>query len=139
MLICTSRVVANGTEAAIAEITKGVGMLKVGAQEDNFGHPATFLFRPCNSLRHPSLSTLPDRAALQQDLPSQHAAWWQAFWPANFLTLNAQPRLEQFYWIQVYKFASATRQGNALFDLEVSGIKWIACTTTNFSPEVMLK
>jgi hypothetical protein len=122
--------VANGTEAAIAEITKGLGMLKVGAQDgyprSHSRTPRHLTFSALQLFPSPNLSTLPDRAALQQDLPTLHAAWWQAFWPANFLTLNAQPRLEQFYWIQVYKFASATRQGNALFDLEVSGVEGIA-------------
>jgi alpha-L-fucosidase 2 len=65
-----------------------------------------------------SLSTL--RAA--------HLAFWNNFWPQGaFVTLDYS-LLEEFWWIQLYKFASATRRGRAVHDLEgpwfIDGTPW---------------
>ena len=51
------------------------------------------------------------RAAASAGLPAlvaEHRAWWHAFYPRSFLTLP-DARMEAFYWIQLYKFASASR------------------------------
>jgi alpha-L-fucosidase 2 len=41
-------------------------------------------------------------------LRRSHQAYWHAFYPASFVSIpNA--RLQSFYWIQMYKLASATR------------------------------
>jgi len=45
-----------------------------------------------------------------------HAAWWADFYPASFLTIP-DSRLESFYWIQLYKMASATRANAPAIDL----------------------
>jgi hypothetical protein len=45
-----------------------------------------------------------------------HAQWWAKFYPASFLTLP-DARLESFYWIQLYKMASATRANAPAIDL----------------------
>ncbi|MFE0155889.1 carbohydrate-binding protein [Nonomuraea sp. NPDC059007] len=45
-----------------------------------------------------------------QSLRSEHQAWWHAFYPKSFLSLPDE-RLQSFYWIQLYKTASATRAG----------------------------
>eukprot|EP00040_Diaphanoeca_grandis_P024371 m.618 g.618 ORF g.618 m.618 type:complete len:612 (-) comp296_c0_seq1:277-2112(-) len=37
-----------------------------------------------------------------------HQQWWHKFYPASFITLT-DSKLESFYWIQMYKLASATR------------------------------
>ncbi len=42
--------------------------------------------------------------------------WWHAFYPASFVSVP-DPRLESFYWIQLYKMASATREGRPVVDL----------------------
>jgi alpha-L-fucosidase 2 len=42
--------------------------------------------------------------------------WWHAFYPASFVSIP-DARLESFYWIQLYKMASATRVGCPVVDL----------------------
>ncbi|MEP4078342.1 glycosyl hydrolase family 95 catalytic domain-containing protein [Haloferula sp.] len=45
-----------------------------------------------------------------------HRQWWHDYYPLSFLTLN-DPEKEAFYWIQMYKFASATRSNGPVMDL----------------------
>ena len=73
--------------------------------------------------------TFPDTTALIQaktavenlqtdDLESVrlvHQDWWHRFYPQSFVSLPDK-RLENFYWIQMYKMASATRMGGGLMD-----------------------
>ncbi|MER6948574.1 glycoside hydrolase family 95-like protein [Nonomuraea sp. NPDC000554] len=42
-------------------------------------------------------------------LTRSHRAWWHAFYPKSFVSLPDY-RLQSFYWIQLYKIASATRE-----------------------------
>lgn len=49
-------------------------------------------------------------------LIATHRSWWHAFYPASFLTIP-DPQLEAFYWIQLYKFASASREDGPAVDL----------------------
>lgn len=56
--------------------------------------------------------------ARKQDLDAfaaSHRAWWHQFYPASFLSIP-DPYWESFYWIQMYKMASATREDRALID-----------------------
>ncbi|WP_455674394.1 glycosyl hydrolase family 95 catalytic domain-containing protein [Phocaeicola sp.] len=55
------------------------------------------------------------RAAGYKKLQKTHRAWWNAFYPASFLTLPDGVK-ENFYWTQLYKLASATRADRALID-----------------------
>lgn len=41
-------------------------------------------------------------------LTDAHRAWWHTFYPRSFLTIP-DPRMEAFYWIQLFKFAAASR------------------------------
>lgn len=53
------------------------------------------------------------------DYPSalaSHAKWWKDFYSASFLSLP-DSRMESFYWIQLYKMASATRASAPAIDL----------------------
>jgi hypothetical protein len=50
------------------------------------------------------------------ELEASHRAWWHAFYPASFLSVP-DTRLESFYWIQMYKLASATRADRPAIDL----------------------
>ena len=43
-----------------------------------------------------------------QALRASHKSWWHDFYPASFLTLS-DSRMEAFYWSQIYKLGSATR------------------------------
>jgi hypothetical protein len=45
-----------------------------------------------------------------------HREWWHAFYRKSFLSIP-DARLESFYWIQLYKMASATREDRAAVDL----------------------
>ena len=49
-------------------------------------------------------------------LVQAHRDWWHDFYPQAFLTIPA-PRLESCYWIQIYKLASASREGGPAVDL----------------------
>ena len=49
-------------------------------------------------------------------LIASHREWWHEYYPQSFLTL-AHPQLESFYWIQMYKIASATRADRPVYDL----------------------
>ncbi|GLZ29424.1 hypothetical protein Lesp02_16140 [Lentzea sp. NBRC 105346] len=42
-------------------------------------------------------------------LRKEHTDWWNAFYPKSFVSV-ADTRMESFYWIQLYKLASATRR-----------------------------
>jgi alpha-L-fucosidase 2 len=44
-----------------------------------------------------------------------HRAWWNAYYPQSFVSLP-DTRLESFYWIQMYKLASATRADAPVID-----------------------
>lgn len=48
-------------------------------------------------------------------LVKTHRQWWNAYYPASFITLPEGVK-ENFYWIQMYKLASATRADRALID-----------------------
>ena len=53
-----------------------------------------------------------DLAALEQ----KHREWWHHFYPASFVSVP-DARIESFYWIQLYKLASATRENRPPVDL----------------------
>ena len=48
-------------------------------------------------------------------LQRSHRKWWNTYYPASFITLPDAHK-ENFYWIQMYKLASATRGDRALID-----------------------
>src|SRR5207248_1186122 len=49
-------------------------------------------------------------------LVTSHRAWWHAYFPQSFLSIP-DTRMESFYWIQMYKLASATRADRPAIDL----------------------
>lgn len=49
-------------------------------------------------------------------LLASHRGWWHSFYPDAFLTIP-DARMEAFYWIQIHKFASASREGGPAVDL----------------------
>lgn len=50
------------------------------------------------------------------EVEREHRAWWHAFYPKTFLSIP-DARLEAFYWIQMYKLASAWREDAPAIDL----------------------
>ena len=49
-------------------------------------------------------------------LTASHREWWHALYPKSFVSIP-DPRLESFYWIQIYKLASASRPDAGPVDL----------------------
>lgn len=49
-------------------------------------------------------------------LKSTHQSWWDNFYSQSFLSIP-DTRLESFYWIQIYKLGSATRENKPAIDL----------------------
>ncbi|MEP4889956.1 MAG: hypothetical protein ABJV04_08015 [Aliiglaciecola sp.] len=45
-----------------------------------------------------------------------HQQWWHNYYPQSFLTIG-EPEKEAFYWIQMYKLASASRGDGPILDL----------------------
>ncbi|WP_433512253.1 glycosyl hydrolase family 95 catalytic domain-containing protein [Nonomuraea sp. CA-143628] len=62
--------------------------------------------------------TFPDRTATDKARRTlgrdsglaEHRRWWHAYYPKSFVSIP-DARLQSFYWIQLYKIASATRRG----------------------------
>jgi len=50
-------------------------------------------------------------------LEISHKAWWHDLYTKSFLAFP-NTKFESFYWAQLYKFASATRSGKPLVDLQ---------------------
>ena len=50
------------------------------------------------------------------NLQKHHRAWWHGYYPQSFVSLP-DTRLESYYWIQLYKLASATRANHLMLDL----------------------
>ena len=55
-------------------------------------------------------------AADFKSIEHAHRQWWHSFYPASFVSIP-DPRLESFFWIQLYKLASATRTDGPVIDL----------------------
>ncbi len=51
-----------------------------------------------------------------KDFVASHRNWWHDFYQKSFLSIP-NSRLESFYWIQMYKMASATRGDGPIIDL----------------------
>lgn len=65
---------------------------------------------PRTTARDRALRTVRTTSALPYDaLAVTHRAWWDAFYRKSFLSLP-DARLQRFYWIQLYKVASAARR-----------------------------
>lgn len=46
----------------------------------------------------------------------KHRRWWHEFYQKSFITIP-DARMQSFYWIQLYKLASASREGGPAVDL----------------------
>jgi alpha-L-fucosidase 2 len=51
----------------------------------------------------------------REELWAEHRRYWHSYYPQSFITIP-DVQLESFYWIQMYKLASATRADRALID-----------------------
>lgn len=48
-------------------------------------------------------------------MSGRHRRWWHDYYPKSFVSVPDK-RLENFYWAQIYKLASATRADGAIID-----------------------
>ena len=51
----------------------------------------------------------------EESFIQRHRTWWHNYYPKSFVSID-DTRMESFYWIQVYKFASGARKGRAFMD-----------------------
>ncbi len=56
------------------------------------------------------------RTSSAETLAKSHRDWWHSYYPESFVSIP-DARLESFYWIQMYKLASATRADRQVIDL----------------------
>ncbi|HVK24286.1 MAG TPA: Tat pathway signal sequence domain protein [Actinokineospora sp.] len=63
-------------------------------------------------------------ASTLDQLGTAHRTWWNTFYPKSFISVP-DAKLQSFYWIQLYKMASATRAGRPV--LSTSG-PWLEPT-----------
>jgi alpha-L-fucosidase 2 len=49
-------------------------------------------------------------------IQNRHREWWHNYYPKSFVSIP-DGALESFYWVQLYKMASASRQGGPVLDL----------------------
>ncbi len=73
---------------------------------------------PLDESKQVALETV-KRASVQttEVLAQNHRAWWHAYYPASFVSVP-DAQIEGFYWIQMYKLASAMRPDGAVMDLQ---------------------
>lgn len=71
---------------------------------------------PENTAQDQAVSTVEKISKMKESkLIKSHRAWWHTYYPASFVSLP-DAKMENFYWIQMYKLASATRADRALID-----------------------
>ncbi|MFV0391336.1 MAG: glycosyl hydrolase family 95 catalytic domain-containing protein [Paludibacteraceae bacterium] len=62
--------------------------------------------------------TLDEAFAVEpQTLWAEHTGWWHAYYPSGFISFDNNRKIESFYWVQVYKFACASREGKPIVDI----------------------
>ena len=57
-------------------------------------------------------------AETEDKLLTTHTSWWNHFYQQTAFLSFPDTRLESFYWAQYYKFASTTRPGKPIVDLQ---------------------
>jgi alpha-L-fucosidase 2 len=75
------------------------------------------------AMSHPKLSSPREALTAVRDssktplskLVSSHRKWWHDYYPASFLSLS-DTKVESFYWVQMYKYASAGRADSGVMD-----------------------
>jgi alpha-L-fucosidase 2 len=70
-----------------------------------------------NALRQAVDTILKARSIGINGLVESHREWWHEYYPKSFLSIP-DGMLESFYWIQMYKMGSCSRQNGPLIDLQ---------------------
>jgi alpha-L-fucosidase 2 len=106
----TTRTAPDGTEQVLQPLTGGgqtATAYRLGDDELllSVGHS----FPSDTAAEADSLRNL-RRAQSYSNLRRRHTRWWHAFYSKSFISFPDQ-RLQSFHWIQLYKVASASREG----------------------------
>ena len=117
----------DGVEVATQQLLMGDDYATAWSNNKNPDGSRTVLVTVANrwgKLRKPASGSAADAVATIKsaqktsvaELEKSHRNWWHLFYPASFVSFP-DPRLESFYWIQLYKLASATHPGRPVIDL----------------------
>lgn len=106
--LCVQPLRAGGQTATAWTIDKGKGkrLLTVSVAHSY----------PGDTARDDAVQTVKEVAHASFDaLAESHRAWWHDFYPQSFISIP-DAEWEAFYWLQMYKLASATRADGMLID-----------------------
>ena len=117
----------DGVEVATQQLLMGDDYATAWSDHKNQDGSRTILVTVANrwgKYRKPASGSAEDAVAtikaaqkkVVAEMEKSHRNWWHHFYPASFATFP-DPRLESFYWIQLYKLASATHPGKPVIDL----------------------
>ncbi len=71
---------------------------------------------PALIAKHEAVDNVEKTSSLLPDhLLESHRSWWHSYYPKSFISIP-DTEWESFYWIQMYKLASATRADGMLID-----------------------
>ncbi|NOU88721.1 DNRLRE domain-containing protein [Paenibacillus sp. LMG 31460] len=77
---------------------------------EGFSYPGT-------TAKQEAVDAVNNAAAIDiNSLRASHQVWWHDFYPKSFVTIP-DAKKESYYWIQLYKLASATRGDKPIMDL----------------------
>ncbi|MCE5278745.1 MAG: alpha-L-fucosidase [Planctomycetaceae bacterium] len=109
VLYCLQRLIEGGQTATawrVVEASAGRRTL-VAAIAHSYPQESA-VADACGEVAHGAASSM-------EALAASHRQWWHEYYPASFVSLG-DAYWEGFYWIQMYKFASATRADRAMID-----------------------
>jgi len=109
--VCVQKLLAGGDYA-----TAWLEQAEAPGRATLFLSTANEIPRSGESAKVAAREVLEAAAAPKDTLIAAHREWWHAFYQKSFLTIP-DPRLESFYWIQIYKMAASTREGGPAIDL----------------------
>ena len=75
-----------------------------------------FAKQPNDALREARVSTRAAESRGLAQLAADERRWWHEYLPASFVSFP-DPRLEAYYWIQIYKLGAAMRADGPILDL----------------------
>lgn len=114
------RKLANGIQACEQSLTAG-GMTTTAWKEEIAGRKRTILvtcqhsYPETDATQEAEMALTKAGNAERTDWIEKHRIWWHEYYPQSFVSVS-DPVWENFYWIQMYKLACATRENRALID-----------------------
>ncbi len=113
----------DGTSVCVQPLLAGGDYATAWTQVPAGEHTARLFVSTANEVPATDRSGLAAAAEVRRaatepfvDIEREHREWWHAFYPRTFLSIP-DARLEAFYWIQMYKLASAWREDAPAIDL----------------------